>query len=250
MSRKPGIKWQIVKALQDYPDGLTINQIRELLGLTSEQQEMGRRMRELVSKGDLARVTRSGATVYVARVDEYKPVPKDTLQRVSNRQRAEIIWNAHQRCQMCGRSLDETGELHVDHKIPQSWGGSSDDENLWAICSQCNEGKRDFFATVNDPRVQQAMLGGDIHVRLGELLKAFGGQPVPSKYLELVAYTHDDWQKRLRELRELGWQYHFVKKRDETGRVRTHFVLDHWEPWPTDPAGAIREAERKRNNRR
>ena len=58
-----------------------------------------------------------------------------------------------------------------------------------------------------------------------------------------VAFTHDDWEKRLRELRELGWRYRWAK-RSEDGRVRVMFILEHWEPWPDDPARAIREAER------
>src|SRR5690606_14908995 len=107
----------------------------------------------------------------------------------------------------------------------------SDDDNLWAICSTCNEGKRNFFATITDERIQRAMLHNSIHIRLGELLKAFYPEPVPKEYLAIVGHTHDDWEKRLRELRELGWEYHFEKHKEDN-RTRVSFVLDHWEPWP------------------
>ena len=149
---------------------------------------------------------------------------------------------------MCGRTVaDDAVKLHVDHKVPRDWGGPTEDENLWALCSECNEGKRSSWSTT-DPRVRAAIAHRSVHIRLGELLKAFAGEPVPKTYLQIVAYTHDDYEKRLRELRELGWRYHPVKHK-EGRRVRTSFVLDHWEDWPDDPARAIREAESRRENR-
>lgn len=132
--------------------------------------------------------------------------------------------------------------LHVDHRIPRDWGGTNEDENLWAVCSECNEGKKNFFASITDSRVQKAMAHADIYIRIGELLKAFAGEPVPKDYIQVVASTHDDFEKRMRELRKLGWRYTFKKKK-EHGRFKTAFILEHWEPWPKDPGAAIRRAE-------
>ncbi len=251
MSRPSSIKSRVLELLETvHPQGLSINEIRDRLNLTTEQQELGRRMRELVAAGNVTRLTERKPTRYVFK-QAISTVPATPVQRVSTTQRARILWRAQNRCEMCGRTVAVDGiTLHIDHKIPQSWGGSSEDDNLWALCSTCNEGKRNFFATIHDPRVQQAMLDPRVHVRLGELLKTFEGEPVPAQYMELVAYTHDDWQKRLRELRELGWQYHFTKQQDETGRVRVYFILDHWEPWPDDPAAAIRAVERQKGKAR
>lgn len=75
-------------------------------------------------------------------------------------------------------------------------------------------------------------------------MQAFSGDPVPKDYLQVVASTHDDFEKRMRELRKLGWRYSFKKKK-ERGRFRTSFILEHWEPWPDDPGAAIRRAERR-----
>lgn len=49
------------------------------------------------------------------------------------------------RCQVCGRkaSEDDAIELHIDHKMPLSQGGSNDDSNLWTLCKECNLGKSD-----------------------------------------------------------------------------------------------------------
>jgi hypothetical protein len=150
---------------------------------------------------------------------------------------------------MCGRTVSEDAiKLHIDHKVPREWGGPTIDENLWALCSECNEGKRNFFASIADDRVRHAMVHGSVHVRIGELLKAFRGQPVPKAYVQLVAYTHGDFEKRLRELREIGWKYRAVKQK-VAGRMQTHFILEKSEDWPPDPAAAIRAAERKKRAR-
>jgi len=52
-------------------------------------------------------------------------------------------------CQLCG--LDE-GQMHIDHIIPKSKGGSDIDSNLRLLCKSCNlrRGAR-FFDTDRTP---------------------------------------------------------------------------------------------------
>jgi len=38
------------------------------------------------------------------------------------------------RCRNCG----DTSNLHFDHVIPRSWGGSSTAENIQLLCRRCN----------------------------------------------------------------------------------------------------------------
>jgi len=44
-------------------------------------------------------------------------------------------------CQYCGRSAPEV-ELHIDHRLPVSRGGTNDPENLCVACKACNLSKR------------------------------------------------------------------------------------------------------------
>jgi len=44
------------------------------------------------------------------------------------------------RCQHCGRAADQS-ELVVDHVVPISRGGTSEQSNLQALCRDCNAGK-------------------------------------------------------------------------------------------------------------
>ncbi len=237
------IHTRLLRVLAEHPDGISIDSIRLALGLHPEEhQHLDRRIRDLDPLYVLHRERRGRKTYYI--FVGKRATPTDT-RRVDKTTRARILHLAGSRCQMCGRSVAEDRvKLHIDHKIPRGWGGKTEDDNLWALCSSCNEGKRNFFASITDLRIQQSMLHKSVHVRMGELLKAFNGDCVPKKYIAMVASTtHDDFEKRLRELRELGWRFS-AHRHTEEGRVRTCFSLEHWEPWPEDPAAAIREAEK------
>jgi hypothetical protein len=87
-----------------------------------------------------------------------------------------------------------------------------------------------------------------VHVRLGELLKAYAGEPVSSDLMDFVA-NRDDWPKRTRELRYLGWKIKVIKRKNERGRVKAWYQLDESTPWPENPTLFIQEYERQRARR-
>ena len=136
--------------------------------------------------------------------------------------------------------------------MPKAWGGSDDLENLQALCEECNRGKKDFFASFTEfaDEIRQAIGLPSVHMRIGELLKAFGPKAVRSDVLELVASPpgnyQEDWQKRLRELRVLGWEIETSRLRED-GRIRSYYRLGRAEPWP---AGSVREEIRRREKLR
>jgi hypothetical protein len=138
--------------------------------------------------------------------------------------------------------------LVVDHRLPRDWGGETVSENLEAICEDCNAGKKNFFSSVDSDWMRHVMSYKSVHIRLGETLKAFQGQPVSAATLELVA-DQDDWKKRVRELRYLGWDIHSFNRKMPGGRVSSFYRLNKSEPWPSDPTGAIRQYERERAQR-
>jgi hypothetical protein len=154
---------------------------------------------------------------------------------------------------MCGRTPLEDGvKLQVDHKIPQEWGGTNDLENLQPLCEECNRGKKAHFASYNEfaEQIRRAISYESVHMRIGELLKAFGDKPIRSDLLSIVASPpgtyQEDWQKRLRELRVLGWEIETTRKREGV-RTWAHYRLVKSEPWPE---GSIRQEIRKREKER
>jgi hypothetical protein len=159
------------------------------------------------------------------------------------------LGSASGRCGNCGRTVDKHGiALVLDHRIPRAWGGLAESDNLWSICEECNAGKKDFFESIDAVWMPQVMPHTSVHMRLGELLKAFKGNPVPAKTMELVA-NQDDWKKRARELRYIGWEIDVFNRKLPSGRVSSFYRLIKSAPWPDDPTGVIREYERERAKR-
>lgn len=234
--------YRVLYENQDKP--LSMSDIRQIMGVEAgEQEHLNRRMRELYRVFEVERTRDGKETLY--RLVKKLDVILNT-DGISNKVRAYILRN--QRCAQCGRTPLEDGvKLHVDHKLPQAWGGTNDPENLQPLCSVCNEGKRNFYATFDkySEQIKAAANYDEPHRRIGELLKVFNGAPVPPDLLEIVANSkqyQDDWQKRLRELRELGWIIE-TEKRKEGKRFVASYILKHYEPWPE---GSIRAEIRRR----
>nr|WP_218008250.1 HNH endonuclease [Herbidospora sakaeratensis] len=173
---------------------------------------------------------------------------------ISGAVRAQVL--SPQRCAMCGRTpLDHQVTMVVDHKLPRHWGGSDEIGNLQPLCEECNSGKKAYFANYEqfDEAIRQAAGHPEPHGRIGELMKAFAGDWVPAELIEIVASIRqyqEDWRKRTRELRLLGWVLETEKRKEaETGRIRVRYRVTSWEPWPQ---GSIAAEVRRRdpsNNR-
>ena len=73
--------------------------------------------------------------------------PVNTLVPVSSRLRAETLTLG--RCAMCGRTPSRHGVvLAVDLTFPPEWGGTNDRDNLWPLCEECMDGRREFLASL------------------------------------------------------------------------------------------------------
>lgn len=170
---------------------------------------------------------------------------------ISQKTRYRVLQSG--RCRLCGRSAADDGvALVVDHILPQAWGGSDLEENLQPLCEECNAGKKHFYGDFDqyEELIRQAASSDEPHRRIALLLKAFDGKPIPSDLLGAVASAkqyQEDWQKRLRELRELGIDYKTKKHKTPSGRVVTEYQLTKWSELPDEPLStAIRRLERQK----
>lgn len=59
---------------------------------------------------------------------------------VSRKMFLRIVRRDNQTCQKCGKILREE-EIRIDHKIPFSKGGPTEEENLRVLCEECNRKK-------------------------------------------------------------------------------------------------------------
>lgn len=261
---KPGkIHLRIVEVMKRYPGGITGGQIRQELekeGLRPEDQtHLDKRKRELKSwfligkrkSPPLVEGKKGSLTLYTYEGERESVTDEGSI---SQKLRAQIIGAAHGRCQMCGKTVEKDKiTLVVDHKKPRDWGGTNDPQNLWAICEECNGGKKSYFSSLNaDPEMMSKVIfHQSVHVRIGELLKAVGvGNRTSSELLGIVA-DQDDWQKRLRELRYdvIGWKIDKKLYKGTSGKKQTDYILRSYKPWPEDPSGTIRRFEQDREGR-
>jgi hypothetical protein len=221
--------------------------------------QTGRRLRRgggLRDHFDIPRPTPGADGRFRFRLVGWRQGPKVTRRRgLSPRIEAEVYSNYRQCCAMCGRSPNHDGvRLVIDHKLPVAWGGTSEVDNLQPLCEEHNRGKQAFFSSFDEyaPAIRAATVNADIYVRIGELLKALAGKPVPVELVEVIAgeTNRGDPTKRLRELRPLGWRIRVVKKK-QGRRTRSYYILEHWEPWPKEgPAAVIQALERDRRRRK
>ncbi|WP_454295918.1 HNH endonuclease [Salana multivorans] len=168
---------------------------------------------------------------------------------ISARVRGEVL--SARRCAQCGKTpLGDHIKLEIDHKIPHSWGGTDDIENLQPLCEQCNHDKQAFYSSMSpfEEQIRAATAHHEPHRRIGELLKAFhrANAEAPSEIVAVVASMHqyqEDWQKRMREL---GWEFETIKRK-EHGRVRSYYRLTAFTDWPPGTiASQIRRSESAR----
>ena len=241
--------YRLLYETRDSP--LTMREIRERLAPIGTQEQLDRRRRELNRYFDIDRVKTGIETRY--RLAAAKPALPDASAGISERVRATVL--RHGRCAMCGKTpLEDRVRLQVDHKIPKEWGGTDHIDNLQPLCEECNRGKKNLFATYDRfaDAIRSAIHHDSVHMRIGELLKALANRPVRSDLLETVASPpgnyQEDWQKRLRELRTLGWEI-ATSRRLEEGRVRAYYQLVRAQPWPE---GSVRReiTRREAENRR
>ena len=239
-------------------DPPTMQEVRDHMAETYEAHEqVDRRLRNLRGNPSYLDVpskrTPDGRWVYVL-AGFRKDVTRGKSRGVSSRDEAEMYARCGQRCAMCGKTPKDDGvKLVVDHIVPQHWGGGDDVDNLQPLCEYHNHGKQAFYSSFDEyASVIRAAIGLDeVHLRIGELLKAMPGQEVPVDLITVVAReeNHGDPTRRMRELRALGWSIK-AGKRKVGKRTTSFYVLERWEPWPPEgPRKAVSrlEAERKRH---
>lgn len=130
--------------------------------------------------------------------------PAKAGRAISQKLRFKLIQDANGACLSCGARISEGAKLVIDHKIPLEWGGPTSEENLWAICTICNQGKRDHYSDQDADKMRAVMAIDDAKTRILEYFKLSVGRKVTKDQLMLVARI-SEWARRVRELRKAGW---------------------------------------------
>lgn len=246
MSELPPQKQRILAAFLSWGVGrpMSIAQLKSKMGVEPDKlRNIERRIRELRQQFGYDLVHDKKNDTYTLVCAEPGAVYQTDERTISANLRMVILNRAHSRCAMCGAHTQKDGvKLVIDHRVPISWGGRTDEDNLWAICELCNLQKKNYFESF-DPEIMKSCMGyKSVHKRLGELLKAFKGKPVPHTLMEVVGQD-EQWQRRARQLRDLpGWD--FVVEMDNTQKKKHKYVyrLLSYGPWPDSISRAIKDA--------
>jgi len=135
------------------------------------------------------------------------------------------------------------------HEVLREREANTVSDSLHVVCEECSAGMEGCFKLPDAEWMGAVMSHGSVHVRLGETLKAFKGEPIPAATLDFVA-NQGAWKRRIRELRYLGWEIEtFNRRLSESGRVSSYYRMVKSRPWPEDPTGIIRQYERDRAER-
>ena len=150
--------------LKEHPEGISEGQMRAALRIRADEQtQFGRRRRDLHYYYHIDKKRVGKEVLYVYRG------PLRALRDASptnTRLRAQVLRSAHGRCgSAAGRSIS-MASLWWWIIIPREWGGATEPENLWAICEECNHGKKNLFASVDSEAMRSAVRHDSVHVRI------------------------------------------------------------------------------------
>lgn len=239
---------------------LTMAEVRERVSAQSGKSnlQLDRRLRSLRTYFQVPAVRESGAQQrYTYSLLGWQPdADKRTARKgIRASDRALTFHTYGNRCAACGKTpKDDQVKLVIDHKVPLDLGGTNEADNLQPLCEEDNHAKQALFADheENAEALRVSLSLPDVHLRIGELLKAMEGREVPKELIALVAReeNHGDPTKRMRELRSLGWKIK-NSRRKEGRRSLSFYRLDSWTPWPPGgPKAAVTQLERARKQAR
>jgi hypothetical protein len=192
-------------------------------------------LRSLKTHFDIATVMRDSGERYELRGwAAHRPSARRSV--LSLRRRAQAL--ALGFCALCGRSPVRHGVvLEADLRVPPEWGGTTDPENLWPLCQECLEGRRQYLETYASysEQIRYAASFDEPQRRIGELLLALRDEWVPSELIGIVASA-----------KEFQGDYEPLRRYGEGARVRVYYQLVRSAPWPENIRAAITAEENQR----
>ncbi len=123
---------------------------------------------------------------------------------ISKKLRVKVLTRDNKRCVYCGKNpIEDDVKLQIDHKIPVDWGGQTVADNLQTLCSDCNLGKKAYFADFDGEIMKGILFKKTGMQRLLQLAKTIINKPIDVEFINSVAGIRD-WTRSLRKLRQDG----------------------------------------------
>lgn len=119
---------------------------------------------------------------------------------INKKIRYAVLHTYNSTCQRCGRSPDDGIKLEIDHKLPVSWGGKTEIDNLWPLCSECNGGKKNLFSDFKDSVMTEVMKQDSGYKKMLVFFKLTPNETVSPYILDIISGIRD-WERTLRLIR-------------------------------------------------
>lgn len=164
---------------EDLPHGPVVDWVEEgykrIYG--KKPRDTWRAIRKLHQEGFLIKVKKG--------VYKYDPdyVSKKELDDFTLEIKKNILERDGYKCVICGRTVKEGYELHVDHILPKDKGGKATLENGQTLCSICNFRKKNYNQTES---------GKKMFIRLWETAKRLGDKET-QKFCEDILNTYEKY---------------------------------------------------------
>ena len=93
--------------------------------------------------------------------DDVKTKKSKKRQPISAKTRLKVLDRDNYACQICGATIADGATLHIDHIIPLSKGGTSDENNLQVLCKHCNLAKNNSMNLEHDKKKLRELKEGE-----------------------------------------------------------------------------------------
>lgn len=150
---------------------------------------------------------------------------KGIRKNISKKTRFLVFERDNYRCQACGKTVKEDNiKLVVDHKVPVDWGGDTVLDNLQALCSECNDGKKAWINGEDYAVMSEVSKQTSTKERLRVYFLAHPNEEVDVDRLAVVAKTRE-WTREVRKLRaEYGMNLKPLRRNKKENRIKDTYI--------------------------
>ena len=226
MARREGAKGKILKYFQEHVgEQIHRDVLKELVGNVGSWERSLRTLRD-----DGYEVNYNPSTkCYCFPYATPQKAPKDD-RYISSKLRAMVMIRDNSTCQMCGKNVkDDHIRVHIDHIIPLSWGGATELDNLQVLCSDCNEGKKNFVSSENPDLMIEINRANSTKERLRIYFEYYKNEEIDVDRLAVIAKTRE-WTRALRYVRsDYNMDIEYIPKNKSKGINKEYYIYHCFE---------------------
>lgn len=226
MAKREGAKGKILKYFQEHVgEQIHRDVLKDLVGNVGSWE---RSLRTLRDDGYVVEYNRS-TKCYCFPYAEPQNVPKDN-RYISSKLRALVMIRDNSTCQMCGRNVrDDHIRVHIDHVVPLSWGGTTELDNLQVLCSDCNEGKKNYVESENPALMVEVNKATSTKERLRLYFEYYKNKQIDVDKLAVIAKTRE-WTRALRYVRsDYDMDIEFIPRNKAKGIDKDCYIYHYRE---------------------